>query len=107
MKNRDEKRTSQCRGGSLEQGKQGPDCRQRLTFIMGCQRLGELTELSADDGALTTDVLDQGSDCGRALCWQTVFSHELPQHGDQTSRARVQRDTGEIRQYGSVGVPVE
>ena len=74
---------------------------------MGCQRLGELTELRAGDGTMTTDALDQGGDGERALCWQAVFSHEPTQHRDQTSRAGVGRDTGEIRQYGSIGVPIE
>jgi hypothetical protein len=71
------------------------------------QRLGELTELGAGNGTMTTDVLDQSGNGGRALCWQAVFSHEPTQHRDQTSRAGVGRDTGEIRQHGSIGVPIE
>jgi hypothetical protein len=60
MQDRGQKRTPQRRGGSLEQGEQGPDGRQSLPFIMRCQRLGELTELGAGDSTMTTDVLDQG-----------------------------------------------
>ena len=67
MQNRDEKSTSQRRGGSLEQGEQGPDGRQSLPFIMRCQRLGELAELGTSDGTRTTDVLDQRDSGRRAL----------------------------------------
>ena len=87
MQDRDQKRAPQGCGGSLEQGQQGPDGRQRLPFIMGCQRLGELTELGAGDGA-TTDALDQGSERASALL-AGRFLHEPTQHRDQTSRAGV------------------
>ena len=107
MQERDQKRAPQRRGSSPEQGEQGAHGRQRLAGIAGCQRLRELTELGTGTGTVTAHLLDQGGHGGRALYRQAVVSHEPPQHRDQPRRARVGRDAGEIRQHGSVIVPVE
>ncbi len=82
MQDRDQKRPPPGCGRSPEEGEQGLHSRQRLACIMRCQRLGELTELGAGNGTLTTDVLDQGSNGGRAFCCQAVFSHEPTQNAD-------------------------
>jgi len=53
---------------------------------------------------LTTDVLDQGGNDGRALCWQAIFLPRADAAQGPDEPGRVGRDTRKIRQNGSIGV---